>query len=110
MSRKFLKPDRFDIAPNVSDSKKQYKHWKKTFENFMAAVVAEDANANKLQVLTNFVSSTVYSYFEGSNTYEHAFEQLDKTYSKPKMRFSLGIYCLRETNSQGKQSTNSFVL
>ena len=60
MSRKSLTLDWLNIAPNASDSKKQYSHWKKTFENFIAAKVAEYANANKLLVLTNFVSSTVY--------------------------------------------------
>ena len=74
----------------------------------MAAVVAEDANANKLQVLTNFVSSTVYSYFEGSNTYEDAFEQLDKTYSKPKNEI-FARHLLSTRNQQPGETIDEFL-
>ena len=66
---KWLKPSRFDCDPSSAGAEKEWKHWERTFQNFIAtvdrpasgsqaAVIA--TSEQKLSALLNFVSSSVY--------------------------------------------------
>ena len=37
MDHKFLKPRQLELDPNASDAEKHWKHWKKTFDNFLVS-------------------------------------------------------------------------
>ena len=50
---KYLRPARLEET-----STKQYKHWKKTFENFLAKTKVDD-DTDKLLLLTNYISSDI---------------------------------------------------
>jgi len=50
-----LKPRVLDIEINSQASEKEWKHWKKTFQNYITAYETEGAKLDKLQVLTNFL-------------------------------------------------------
>ena len=49
---KYYKPVRLDTDPNSPSAAKEYKHWLKTFENFITALPEEPA-PNKLNLLRN---------------------------------------------------------
>ena len=49
-----LRPDRFEIMPNNSSSEKEFNHWLKTLENFLAILPCD--NLDKLEVLINHLS------------------------------------------------------
>ena len=77
---RFLRPERLDVDPSSADADKQFKHWQKTFDNF----VASSDNPQKLSILTNFVSARVYEYIADATTFESAIEILQDTYVKKK--------------------------
>ena len=78
---KALRPDRFEGIANTSSAAKEFKHWLKTFEAYLA-VLPQD-NLNKLTVLTNFVSPSVHEYFSECTEYDDAVKALKDIYVKP---------------------------
>ena len=79
---KVLRPDRFDVEPNDEKTTKQWRHWYKTFGNFLRSIDGQNQNLNKLNVLTNFVSPEVYELFCDADTYDAAIATLKRTYDK----------------------------
>ena len=80
-----MRPERFDVLPNVEHSAKQRLHWLKTFENFLEELVAnEDVRyrLNKLSVLINYVCSDVYQLFSEAQTFDEAVTILKAMYVK----------------------------
>ena len=78
---KFLKPTRLDTDPNSSTAEKDWLHWIRTFENFVASLPTE--GLNKLKVLTNYVSPQIFEYIEQCDAYEEALAVLRALYIKP---------------------------
>ena len=78
---------RLDVDHNSLNPSKEWKHWKRTFENFITEC---GANApNKFRSMVNFVSSNVYDYIEDCTTYEEVIRTLDSLYIKtPNETFS----------------------
>ena len=76
-----LRPDRFDSAPNTSSSAKEFSHWLRTFENFLAVLPQE--GLDKLVVLTNFLSPDIFEFVSESSTYDEAVTVLRNIYVKP---------------------------
>ena len=72
---KLLRPERLDIDPNLSSASKQWKHWLRSFNNFVSEC-GENA-PDKLRCLENFSSATVYEYIEGCTAYDEAIEILN---------------------------------
>ena len=75
---KALRPGRFDCSPNTTVAKKQFAHWFKTFENYLAVLPEEDLN--KLNVLVNFLSPNVFELITECTTYDTAVAILKNTY------------------------------
>ena len=69
---KCLQPTRFDCDPNTVGVDKQWKHWLKTFENFLVAI--NSCTPDKPVTLTNYIAPNVYEYIVGCATYEEAME------------------------------------
>ena len=74
---KYLRPARLEET-----STKQYKHWKKTLENFLQKTKTTDDN-DKLLLITNFVSSDIYDHINDAPTFAKAIEILDSLYIMP---------------------------
>ena len=67
---RLLRPERLDIDPSSSSDAKEWVHWFKTFQNFLAALPPEELS--KLCVLTNFVTPRIYESIADCTTYENA--------------------------------------
>ena len=105
---KYLKPSRFGCDPNAAGADKQFKHWLKTFQNFVSTIKfdaqttapsttpGDDANETtttntgqptvdqlKLTTLMNYVESNVFEYIEDCDTYDAAVTALKNIYVKP---------------------------
>ena len=63
-----LKPTRFDLYHNSLNASKEWKHWKRTFENFLEE--CGDNAPERFCPVVNCVSSNVYEYIEVCGTYE----------------------------------------
>ena len=51
---RLLRPERLDTDPSTSSVAQEWTHWFKTFQKFLAVLLAE--GLDKLDILTNFVS------------------------------------------------------
>lgn len=79
---KFLRPERFEANPSASNAAKEWRHWYRTFSNFLSAL--ESLTPDNLNVLFNYVAPSVYEYIADCSTYEDAIDTLQTLYVKPK--------------------------
>ena len=59
MAAKLLKPSRLDTDPSSPTATKDWKHWYRTFTNFLEE--SGETAPDKLRALVNCVSPTVYN-------------------------------------------------
>ena len=104
MDPRHLQPKRFDCDPNATGSDKEFKHWIRTFNNFVKSAVTVstttsgtndgttvattdaatvDATDHNLILLTNHLSATVFEYIADCTTYKEAIDTLTRIYVKP---------------------------
>ena len=79
---KILAPEKLTTEPSDSSAEKNYRHWKRTFENFL-----EDCGENapdKLRCLTRYVSADLFERFADATKYQDATAILDGLYIRPK--------------------------
>ena len=77
---KALKPLRLDLDPNSPDAAKQWKHWKRTFDNFIEE--CGDTAPDRFRSIVNFISAEVFDYVEECTTYDAVIEILERLYVK----------------------------
>ncbi|XP_068237219.1 uncharacterized protein [Palaemon carinicauda] len=95
---KLLKPSRLDTDPSSSNAAKEWKHWHRTFTNFIEE--SGDAAPDKLRALVNCVSSSVYELIEDCSTFESAIAKLDSVYVKlPNEIFARHVLATRRQQS-----------
>ena len=75
---KFLRPERFDGGDAVPGD---WEHWFKIFTNFVSSLT--DLAPDKLKLLVNYVSPSIYSHIKDCTTYEEAVKTLQSVYVKP---------------------------
>ncbi|XP_048589516.1 uncharacterized protein LOC125573188 [Nematostella vectensis] len=75
-----LKPHRLDLDPNSPTAAKEWKHWLKTFENFIAECGSRAPD--RYRTLINYVSHNVYEYIEDCSTYDSAIQVLKQLFIK----------------------------
>ena len=83
---RLLRPDRLNTDPhntdpNASTASKEWLHWLRTFENFLAVLPQDDLD--KLSVLTNCVAPKIFCYIEECAAYDQAITVLEELYVKP---------------------------
>ena len=79
---KVLRPERLETDPSSSTAAKEWLHWKRTFENFMSVLPQE--SLDKLAVLANFVSPSIFQHIEECIEYTVALETLQNLFVKPR--------------------------
>ena len=80
-----LKPTRFDSDPSSPTAGKEWTHYKRTLANFIKAIekkAATGEDVDKLEILTNYISSNIYSYIADCSTYDLAIKALDGLFIK----------------------------
>ena len=99
---RLLKPEKLSADPNSPLADKQYKHWLKTFQNFVESVrnANRDREVDKLALLMNYVSPTMYCSIESATTYDDALIILKSIYTKPKNEvFTRHLLAIRSQHS-----------
>ena len=79
-----LRPAILKVDPCAPDSTKTFRHWEKTFYNFIDSLNTPEQPVNKLATLINFIDATVYELVSECTTFEQAIRILQTTYDKPK--------------------------
>ena len=81
-----MKPERLNVHSNSPDAAKQWKHWTRTFENFLESLEQErrvgDPALNNLRILRKSVDCKIFNYIEDSDFYDAAIATLKALYVK----------------------------
>ena len=96
-----MKPEKLDLDPTSPTAAKEWKHWKRTFDNIIA-VCGEQAS-DKFRSIVNFISHNVFDYIEECTTYETAIETLKYLYVKALNE----IFACHQHATQKQQSAES---
>ena len=88
---KVLRPERLETDPNSGEALKEWLHWKQTFDNFLAVLPHRDLD--KLSVLANYASPSIFQHIEDCTAYEAAVGILQALFVKPRYEiFARHIY------------------
>jgi len=81
-----LKPATLDIDPNGDSATELWKHWKKTFDNFIDQLEEERTEGsqelNKLCLLTNLTSADLFEFVEGCTNFDAAINTFEGFFVK----------------------------
>ena len=123
---KYLKPTRFDCDPNETGSDKKFKHWLKTFTNFITSInttvppSASSADSEtttqtsaqtvdtKLNALINYISADVFEYIADCDEYDQAIKTLTDIYVKPVNKIYARYKLATRKQTEG-ESIDSFI-
>ncbi|XP_064086095.1 uncharacterized protein LOC135201146 [Macrobrachium nipponense] len=95
---KLLKPSRLYTDPSSPTAAKEWKHWHKTFTNFIED--SGDAAPDKFRGSVNCVSPSVYELVEDCSTFESAIAKLESAYIKlPNEVFARHVLATRRQQS-----------
>ena len=97
---KLMQPCRLNLDPGSNSAAKEWKHWFKTFENYVEVFTdahhEERRNFNKFKVLVNCVSHQVHDHIDECETYEAAIQVLKSLYVKtPNVVFTRHLLLLQ---------------
>ena len=98
---KALRPDRLEVDPNNPNAAKEFWHWKKIFEYYLEVF---QENLDKLCVLTNFVSSSIYDIFSDCTTYPSTLSTVINVYIKP----TNTVFALQRLATHRQQSSEDY--
>ena len=111
---KILKPTWLDLYANAKDDVgKQWKHWRRTFENFLAEcsknVPQGGRQPNKLHTLTNCVSHSVFEHIDENDDCDQCIAKLEALYCKPPDEI-FAHRCLATHHQEPGESINQFLV
>jgi hypothetical protein len=75
-----MKPSTLDLDPNSPTASKEWKHWYRTFSNFIEQFDSDENVPDKLKSLINCVSFNVYELIEDCTTFNSAIDILKSTF------------------------------
>ena len=101
---KYLRPERLDCNPSSSSAPDEWQYWHCTFYNFLTAL--SERELNKLDMLVNLLTPTVYKYVAECVTFEEAIALLEELYVKPKIEMFLGTSFQWGSSKQMNQLLN----
>ena len=110
MESKFIKPSLLSADPNSSQACKEWKHWFRTFTNFLESFPAEPAvsEADKLRCLIAHIDKDVYDFVSECQTYQAAVETLERLYVKP-CNVIFARHLLMTCRQQPEQSLDDYL-
>ena len=97
----------FTADPEVSDSRRQWMHWHKSFTTYLAQM-PDVTEANKLSLLINHIDAAVYELISEAASYEEAIQILTTTYATtPNSIFAR--YALMSSKQQTGESLDCYL-
>ncbi|XP_064093783.1 uncharacterized protein LOC135206291 [Macrobrachium nipponense] len=103
---KLLKPTRLDLDSSSPSAAKEWRHWPKTFNNFIQE--CGEMAPNKLRTLVNYVSPNVYEYIEECVNYDTAISTSEKLYiTAPNEIFTRHLLATRQ--QKGGETLDEFL-
>ena len=109
-----MKPSHLDLNVSSTTASKEWKHWLKTFENYVEVLgqsLPEGRQVDKLKVLVNCVSHNVFEHIKECETYDAAIAILTNLYTSTKTSNEILARFLLATAKQGsEQSIDEFLL
>ena len=75
---RYAQPQIFDTSPHSSDAADKWTHWFRTFKHFLTCIQSQ--NPNQLELLVNYLSTSVYKSVARFKTYEDAVHALEALY------------------------------
>ena len=82
MAERALKPEKLDIEANDPDGNKKFKHWFRCLESLIRCLDSPEKPVNKLDLLVQSVSFTIYESIEEAKTYDEAITTLKALFLK----------------------------
>ena len=71
-----MKPERLDLDPNAPNAAKEWRHWRRTFDNFIIEC-GIDPVPNKHRIITNLISANVYEHVGNCTDFQSVIDTLD---------------------------------
>ena len=80
-----MRPSRFNAEPNTLNEEREYKHFKKTFENYLVGTTSEGDSPALLdrKKHINNISANVFKLIWDANNFDLAMHKLDEAFIKP---------------------------
>ena len=103
---KHLRPGRLIAEPNTNHSEREWKHWFRTFTNFLTSI--QDQNPDKLDILINHVSPEIYEHVADAVSYEDAIGILKALFVKSKNEV-YNRHCLMSRKQKESESLDEYI-
>ena len=78
---RLMKPERLDLDPSAPNAAKEWRHWRRTFDNFIIEC-GIDPVPNKHRIITNLISANVYEHIEDCTDFQSVIDTLDNLFVK----------------------------
>lgn len=102
---KLLRPDRFEGSRDTTPA--EWSHWSCTFNNFQESVGGDPA-PDKLKLLINHISPSVYNHIIDCKNYDEAINVLKSVYVKPPNEI-FARHQLATRKQAGSESVDQFL-
>jgi hypothetical protein len=103
--KKFSRPEGLQCESDSATAEKDYRHWLKTFMNFTSSITED---SDKLTILTNFVSPTIFELISECTSFDSSIAVLNGTFLKPKNEV-FARYLLATRRPQMNESLNQYI-
>ena len=88
---RLLKPERLDLDPSAPNAAKEWRHWRRTFDNFIIKCVI-DPVPNTHRIITNLISANVYEHVEDCADFQYVVDIIEKQFViSPNVIFALHL-------------------
>ena len=96
---RLMKPERLDLDPSAPNAAKEWRHWRRTFDNFIIEC-GIDPVPNKHRIITNLISANVYEHIEDCTDFQSVIDTLDNLFVKsPNVIFARHLLSTRRQQS-----------
>ena len=97
---RLMKPERLDLDPSAPNAAKEWRHWRRTFDNFIIEC-GIDPVPNKHRIITNLISANVYEHIEDCTDFQSVIDTLDNLFVKsPNVIFARHLLSTRRQQSR----------
>ena len=105
---KVLRPEKLDIDSHTPDAAAIYRFWERTLKNLITSTFAENTEAEKLLILTQFVTYKTFPIIEDAKEYSEALELLQNHFIKPK-NVCYARHLLITRKQKSEESINDYI-